>query len=75
MGIVDDGLEVAHPDLSPNADTVNDHDWNDGTPDDPTGNPGSDTHGTACAGVAGPGETTARAFPARRRMPRWSACV
>ncbi len=53
IGIVDDGLEVAHPDLSPNADTVNDHDWNDGTPDDPTGNPSSDTHGTACAGVAG----------------------
>jgi subtilisin-like proprotein convertase family protein len=53
MGIVDDGLEVAHPDLSPNADTVNDHDWNDATPDDPTGNASSDTHGTACAGVAG----------------------
>ena len=53
IGIVDDGLEVAHPDLSPNADTVNDHDWNDGTPDDPTGSPSSDTHGTACAGVAG----------------------
>jgi subtilisin-like proprotein convertase family protein len=53
MGIVDDGLEVAHADLSPNADTVNDHDWNDATPDDPTGNPSSDTHGTACAGVAG----------------------
>lgn len=53
IGIVDDGLEVAHPDLSPNADTANDHDWNDSTPDDPTGNPASDTHGTACAGVAG----------------------
>lgn len=53
IGIVDDGLEVAHPDLSPNADTANDHDWNDATPEDPTGNPSSDTHGTACAGVAG----------------------
>jgi len=53
MGIVDDGLEVAHPDLSPNADILNDHDWNDATPDDPTGNASSDTHGTACAGVAG----------------------
>jgi len=53
IGIVDDGLEVAHPDLSPNADIANDHDWNDATPDDPTGNPSSDTHGTACAGVAG----------------------
>ena len=53
MGIVDDGLEVAHPDLAPNVDTANDHDWNDATPDDPTGNAASDTHGTACAGVAG----------------------
>lgn len=53
IGIVDDGLEVAHPDLAPNADTANDHDWNDATPDDPTGNASSDTHGTACAGVAG----------------------
>lgn len=53
MGIVDDGLEVFHPDLSANVDTVNDHDWNDATPNDPTGNPSSDTHGTACAGVAG----------------------
>lgn len=52
IGIVDDGLEVAHPDLSPAADTVNDHDWNDGTPDDPTGNPSVDDHGTACAGLA-----------------------
>lgn len=53
IGIVDDGLEVSHPDLSPNADTVNDHDWNDATPNDPTGDPSADTHGTACAGVAG----------------------
>ncbi|MBK8091267.1 MAG: S8 family serine peptidase [Verrucomicrobiaceae bacterium] len=53
IGIVDDGMEVAHADLAPNADTVNDHDWNDLTPNDPTGNPSSDTHGTACAGVAG----------------------
>ncbi len=50
IGIVDDGLEVAHPDLAPNADTVNDYDFNflDGDP-----SPGSgDNHGTACAGVA-----------------------
>jgi kexin len=53
IGIVDDGLETAHPDLAPNADTANDHDWNDATPDDPTGNAISDTHGTSCAGVAG----------------------
>ena len=50
IGIVDDGLEVAHPDLAPNADTANDYDFNF-LDDDPS--PGtSDFHGTACAGVA-----------------------
>ena len=53
IGIIDDGLEVAHPDLAANVDTANDHDWNDATPDDPTGDPSFDDHGTACAGVAG----------------------
>ena len=51
IGIVDDGLQTAHPDLSPNVDTANDYDWNDSTPTDP--NPGTgDDHGTACAGDA-----------------------
>ncbi len=50
IGIVDDGLEVTHPDLEPNADTLNDYDFND-RDDDPS--PGTDDfHGTACAGVA-----------------------
>ena len=50
IGIVDDGLQTAHPDLAPNVDTANDKDWN-GNDADP--NPGSgDDHGTACAGVA-----------------------
>ncbi len=50
IGILDDGLQTAHPDLSPNCDTVNDYDWNGGD-NDPS--PGSfDTHGTCCAGVA-----------------------
>ncbi|MEO5714644.1 MAG: S8 family serine peptidase [Luteolibacter sp.] len=50
IGVVDDGLQTAHPDLSPNVDTVNDKDWN-GNDADP--NPGSgDDHGTACAGNA-----------------------
>ncbi len=50
IGVVDDGLQTAHPDLSPNVDTVNDKDWN-GNDNDP--NPGSvDDHGTACAGDA-----------------------
>ena len=35
IGIVDDGLQTAHPDLAPNVDTANDHDWNDATPNDP----------------------------------------
>jgi len=53
LAIVDDGLQVAHPDLSPNVDTVNDHDWNDTTPTDPSPDVTVDYHGTSCAGVAG----------------------
>lgn len=50
IGIVDDGLEVAHPDLAGNVDLLNDRDFN-GLDDDPT--PDADGfHGTACAGVA-----------------------
>ena len=50
IGIVDDGLEVTHPDLAPNVDLLNDHDFN-GSDDDPS--PGAENfHGTACAGVA-----------------------
>jgi subtilisin family serine protease/subtilisin-like proprotein convertase family protein len=52
IGIVDDGLEVTHPDLSPNVNTTIDHDWNDNSPDDPTPKRNSDDHGTSCAGVA-----------------------
>ncbi len=52
IGIVDDGLQVAHPDLAPNVDAVNDHDWNDATPNDPSPDVTADFHGTACAGVA-----------------------
>ncbi|MCU0749854.1 MAG: S8 family serine peptidase, partial [Akkermansiaceae bacterium] len=48
VGVVDDGLETAHPDLAVNVDTANDKDWN-GNDADP--NPGAgDDHGTACAG-------------------------
>jgi hypothetical protein len=50
IGILDDGLEVSHPDLAANADTLNDRDFND-QDDDPTPTSG-DSHGTACAGVA-----------------------
>lgn len=52
IGIVDDGLQTTHPDLSPNVDTVNDHDWNDSTPNDPNPDVLNDFHGTSCAGVA-----------------------
>lgn len=52
IGIVDDGMEVSHPDLAPNANTTIDHDWNDSTPNDPTPTNAFDDHGTACAGVA-----------------------
>jgi subtilisin-like proprotein convertase family protein len=51
IGIIDDGLQTAHPDLATNVDTANDKDWN-GNDSDP--NPGTgDDHGTACAGNAG----------------------
>ena len=51
IAITDDGLQVAHPDLAPNARTDIDWDYNyndaDPSPDLP-----DDDHGTACAGVA-----------------------
>ena len=51
IGIVDDGVQTAHPDFAGNIDTANDYDWNDSTPSD--ANPGTgDDHGTACAGDA-----------------------
>lgn len=50
IGIIDDGLQTAHPDLVANVDITNDKDWN-GNDLDP--NPGTgDDHGTACAGNA-----------------------
>lgn len=59
IGIVDDGLNLSHPDLRPNLDTSNDYDWNDSPPDDdPSADPynkytDGDRHGTAVAGLAG----------------------
>ena len=50
IGIVDDGLDLDHPDLSTNYDSTNDYDYcgNDGNP-----SPSNwDAHGTAAAGVA-----------------------
>ncbi|MES2594953.1 MAG: S8 family serine peptidase [Verrucomicrobiota bacterium] len=60
IGIVDDGLDLLHPDLSPNVDSGNNHyDWNDEPHDtNPQSHPSADTdlddsHGTAVGGVAG----------------------
>jgi subtilisin-like proprotein convertase family protein len=50
IGILDDGLETGHPDLTANVDTANDYDWNGGD-NDPAPNT-LDWHGTACAGLA-----------------------
>jgi len=50
IGIVDDGLELTHPDLAANVDALNSYDFND-----KDGDPSPDAksfHGTACAGVA-----------------------
>jgi subtilisin-like proprotein convertase family protein len=59
IGIVDDGLDILHPDLAPNVDNVANHyDWNDDPPDlDPSPRPNEnvkldDSHGTAVGGVA-----------------------
>ncbi len=50
IGVVDDGLQLNHPDLSPNVDTTLDWDWN-GNDADPSPGVG-DNHGTATAGIA-----------------------
>ncbi|MBN1911069.1 MAG: VCBS repeat-containing protein [Pirellulales bacterium] len=58
IGVVDDGVEVEHPDLAANMRLDLSHDWADGD-DDPTPPPGEDgffgdnyAHGTSVAGVA-----------------------
>jgi subtilisin-like proprotein convertase family protein len=52
IAIVDDGLDLTHPDLL--VDTDNDYDWNDSPPDgDPTPDAfNEDYHGTAVGGLA-----------------------
>ena len=55
IGILDDGVEHAHPDIQPAYNSAIDYDFN-AVPrdDDPTPvDLAADTHGTACAGVAG----------------------
>lgn len=48
IGMLDDGLDLLHPDISPNVDLVNDHDFN-GHDDDPSPAAG-DIHGTLHSG-------------------------
>ena len=50
IAIVDDGLQLNHPDLAAHIDVANSYDFNGGDAD-PSPGPGDD-HGTACAGVA-----------------------
>ena len=50
IGILDDGLELTHPDLAAHVDAANSFDYN-GNDSDPTPEAGDD-HGTAVAGVA-----------------------
>ena len=57
IGIIDDGVEVNHPDLRPNMDFQNSYDWAGGDTDpspDSMADSGLqlDFHGTFCAGVA-----------------------
>jgi subtilisin-like proprotein convertase family protein len=54
IAVVDDGVDFAHPDLSPNRAATGHYDWND---DDTDPSPGTaadleDFHGTSVAGVA-----------------------
>ncbi|NJP06456.1 MAG: S8 family serine peptidase [Chloroflexaceae bacterium] len=51
IGIVDDGLQHEHPDLSPNYRAEWSYDFNDGDPD-PAPESSFDAHGTATSGVA-----------------------
>jgi subtilisin-like proprotein convertase family protein len=52
IGIVDDGVQMDHPDLNPNVSTSYFYNWNSGSTNDPNPKYSSDNHGTAVAGVA-----------------------
>ena len=51
IGVIDDGVEIDHPDLQSNIISSLSYDWNDDTPADPRPADG-DSHGTAVAGVS-----------------------
>ncbi|HTJ79517.1 MAG TPA: S8 family serine peptidase [Rariglobus sp.] len=52
IGIVDNGLQITHPDLATNVASTGNHNWNDGNPSDPSPNVTTDYHGTSVAGLA-----------------------
>ncbi len=52
IAIVDDGLDLLHPDLIQNVDSANHYDWNDGDTDPSPLASASDYHGTSVGGVA-----------------------
>ncbi|MGF1656510.1 MAG: S8 family serine peptidase [Verrucomicrobiales bacterium] len=52
IGIVDDGLQHTHPDLSANVDTTLSRNWNSGSSTNAAPDVRYDDHGTPCAGVA-----------------------
>ena len=51
IGIVDDGVQLTHPDLSPNAALSGHYDWN-GNDTNPAPDVTEDYHGTSVAGLA-----------------------
>lgn len=51
IGIVDDGVQITHPDLAANAAVSGHYDWNDADTD-PAPSLAADDHGTAVAGLA-----------------------
>jgi len=50
--IIDDGLEISHPDLAPNFQLSDSKDLNGNNGNDPSPSTSFNGHGTACAGVA-----------------------
>jgi len=75
IAVIDDGFDLAHPDLSGPGTTIHPWDFTRGT-DQPTPDPRTqDWHGTACAGVAlgrANGSGIAGAAPGTTLMPiRW----
>ncbi|MGK0186750.1 MAG: subtilisin family serine protease [Verrucomicrobiales bacterium] len=51
LAVLDDAVEISHPDIAPNAGNSLHFDWLDDSPENPEGS-GLEEHGTACAGLA-----------------------